>query len=814
VRVSVQSATRIEPLHTDDEGAFAIIVPAAPGGDLRLTKAGFVTQVVSRHDAFSSAPLVVRMIKGAAINGIVMDSLGAPAEGVSIRVRRLANGTPGPDTQVTTETDDRGEFRAGGLPPGRYTVSAGGGPTGGRGRGGLPDLDALVGRGRSASGDTARGRGGRGDGRRVGSPPAARSDLPTLDVAEGREVSTVLTYDPPAPTAAPQDARTPTPAQSRDATGAIRGRVLAHDARPIAGATVQLLPLDGEGARRAAVTDASGRYDITGLAAGRFRLRASKAGLVAVEYGQSRALQPGRVINLTSSQRLTGIDVTMPKGSAVEGTLVDAWGEPVEDASVEAWQSRFVDGRTSLSPTANVRSDRTDDRGRYRVYGLLPGSYYVVASDASARGGGPGRGGRGMGSARVFYPGTSTVLNAVPVQIDVAQDASGLDIAFSPGRTARVVGSAVSASGQPARGRATLSVSQRSGVPVLPQQMAGIDASGAFEFANVAPGDYVVQVIAGGEGGRGGGRGGGPQGGGRAGGGTPSDGGARQRGAGAGRQGGGGGAQQSRGAREGATARGRGQGGAGARGGAQSSNREFGVQFVTVGEGEVANVAVTTAPGSRITGQVVLEGAGSQEDASSFGFSAYPADADTSAIPTAGLRAVIQDDWTFELADLAGASRFRQTRAPEGWWLKSVDVNGVNAVEDPATFGQGAVSTGSITVVFASGAGVVEGRVLDDRRQPTADFSVVIFASTPDLWFSRSPYVRFASAGQDGTFHLSGLPPSQYYIAALDRIDGGTDFGDWQNPAVLGALTAAARRINVESSGRVSMELRLVQMAR
>ena len=171
----------------------------------------------------------------------------------------------------------------------------------------------------------------------------------------------------------------------------------------------------------------------------------------------------------------------------------------------------------------------------------------------------------------------------------------------------------------------------------------------------------------------------------------------------------------------------------------------------------------------------------------------------------------MQDDWTFELADVAGASRFRQTRAPDGWWLKSVDVNGVNAVEEPATFGQ---ATGSVTVVFANGAGIVEGRVLDDRRQPTSEFSVVVFASAPDRWFNRSPYVRFASASQDGAFLVSGLPPAQYYIAALDRIDGGTDFGDWQNPVVLGALTSSARRINVEPGGRVSTELRLIQMAR
>jgi hypothetical protein len=232
-------------------------------------------------------------------------------------------------------------------------------------------------------------------------------------------------------------------------------------------------------------------------------------------------------------------------------------------------------------------------------------------------------------------------------------------------------------------------------------------------------------------------------------------------------------------------------------------------------EGELATVVIDTSPGVRMTGRIVLEGDASNAQPSSFGLSAYPADPDMSPLQSVrSLRATVQDDGTFEIADLIGSLRIGPTRVPDGWWLKSVNVNGVNAVEDPAVFGKGALSGTDVLAVFADGAGTVEGRVLDDRRQPATEFNVLVFAASADRWFSQSPYVKFGSASQNGTFTVSGVPPGQYLVTAVDRIDGGSDFGDWQNPAVLNSLAAAARRLNVGNGQRVTTELRLVSLSR
>ena len=68
----------------------------------------------------------VRMPKGAAISGHIVDQFGDPVEAASVSARRTVRvaGRMDTVTQATTLTDDLGEYRLGGLPPGSFVVSA------------------------------------------------------------------------------------------------------------------------------------------------------------------------------------------------------------------------------------------------------------------------------------------------------------------------------------------------------------------------------------------------------------------------------------------------------------------------------------------------------------------------------------------------------------------------------------------------------------------------------------------------------------------------------------------------------------------
>ena len=175
---------------------------------------------------------------------------------------------------------------------------------------------------------------------------------------------------------------------------------------------------------------------------------------------------------------------------------------------------------------------------------------------------------------------------------------------------------------------------------------------------------------------------------------------------------------------------------------------------------------------------------------------------------------MIQDDWSFEMPDLTGAVRFAMTRAPEVWWLKAVTVGGVNAVEDAATFGSREAATGT-KVIFALGAGAMTGKVLDDweaGRQRVRGGGV--FAESREM--VQPVPVRPAGQCDSGRLLLGdGFAARRLlYVAAVDRLDGGGDFGEWQNPEVLNGLASIARRVTLIEGQTASAELRLTRMPR
>src|ERR1700676_130953 len=104
--------------------------------------------------------------------------------------------------------------------------------------------------------------------------------------------------------------------QQQRGTAVIRGRVLAADTGlPLRRALISCSS-SALGWSRAIWTDAQGLYEISGLAAGRYALSASKAGYLLVSYGQIRTFQSGKPIDLKNNEILEHADLNVPRGGA------------------------------------------------------------------------------------------------------------------------------------------------------------------------------------------------------------------------------------------------------------------------------------------------------------------------------------------------------------------------------------------------------------------------------------------------------------------------------------------------------------------
>jgi len=274
-------------------------------------------------------------------------------------------------------------------------------------------------------------------------------------------------------------------------TGVIRGRVVSDTGAPVRRAQVRASVVGQPGpAGRVAATDANGVFELRDLPAGQYSLSASKAGYVTQRYGQKRAFETVPPIQLADGQRLDGANFALLRGGVITGRVLDDAGEPAANVRVQVQRSQLVEGRRRL---VNVGiNDETDDTGAFRLYGLAPGDYFVIATvrtspiDSSID---------GAGYAPTYYPGTGNPNEAQRVAVAAGEE---LSIGFSllPVRLVRVSGTVVSSSGDAAGGMVMLtSADGTEGVGIA----AGspIQANGVFTIANVAPGSYVLNARSG-----------------------------------------------------------------------------------------------------------------------------------------------------------------------------------------------------------------------------------------------------------------------------------------------------------------------------
>lgn len=484
VRVALVGS-QAPPVFTDHEGRFEIQVPER-GWALRFSKAGFAPRIVQGSPDPSVPFLSVRLDRGAAINGRVLDGAGLPVVDARVRVRQLLDPAQRGQLPVTVfvRTDDLGEFRVGSLPAGRYDVDADGSSR--QTTLGSPQVTRID--APAVSADTA--------------PAEARGTSPNGILARtAEEVNVVITFDrrnqefraaanyaesaESGMLRASMDAfRTPYRggANSRmlpmRGGATVTGRVTDHLGRPVSGAIVRLDPVT-PALPRTAASDTGGFYRFTGVAEASYRVSATKTGFIEAEYGQGRAGQPGAIVSARNQQVTDGIDIALRRGAAITGSVRDA----------DAWRLQY---RNGLPITQAVGTgSRTDDRGGYRVHSLPPGTYFVVAADDPS---GSANAAAVTRAPRSFYPGTSNMAQAAPVHVDVGLDAAGVDMIFASPRTVRVSGRALDSGGNPLNRAVVLVGSARSQFPAPAPQVAEMRGT-AFEFPHVTPGEYVIQAM-------------------------------------------------------------------------------------------------------------------------------------------------------------------------------------------------------------------------------------------------------------------------------------------------------------------------------
>jgi protocatechuate 3,4-dioxygenase beta subunit len=280
-----------------------------------------------------------------------------------------------------------------------------------------------------------------------------------------------------------------TPAERPSAR--IEGKTInAVDNTPLRNVEIALAGNDGEGFPHAAKSDAEGRFSFPSVAPGTYYVSIARTGFVTRRSTRA-LLSNGGTITLAEGEKMVDVTILLWPAAVIRGKVLDASGEPVANANVAVIRP---DSRRKnpLRAYGLPQNANTDDNGDYRLFGIVPGRYLVLATGL---GGSSGMMASFADSDVVkenravptYYPGTADYSQATPITLRAGEELP-LNIMLTTARTVHVRGS-VSGKVAPATFVLLLSLNEytfggRSQVK-----------DGKFDIAGVSPGRYMLQAV-------------------------------------------------------------------------------------------------------------------------------------------------------------------------------------------------------------------------------------------------------------------------------------------------------------------------------
>ncbi len=234
------------------------------------------------------------------------------------------------------------------------------------------------------------------------------------------------------------------------------------------------------------------------------------------------------------------------------------------------------------------------------------------------------------------------------------------------------------------------------------------------------------------------------------------------------------------------------------------------VPFMAGGQ-DISDLLITTSPGKTISGQVLFEGA----SAVPAGLRVNASSPDPGSPPLTRIydntQGVVDDKGRFQIRGLSGGrATFNVFPAMPGvgagWVLKSVTINGENITDIPFDVSTMADDT-RIQIVMTNRQTTVSGTVKNSRGEQATDYTVAVFPERLREGAMPARYTRVVRPDQQGRFEIRGLPPGDYFAAAVESLEQG---GQW-DPAFRKQIEAAAKRFRLSEAQTATVELQLTQ---
>jgi len=573
---------------------------------------------------------------------------------------------------------------------------------------------------------------------------------------------------------------------------------------------------------QAITSDDGGKFAFRDLTPGQYRLTVTRDGYVPSEYGQRSPSGSGVPITLSAQQQFKDARVAMVQTGTISGRILTRYGEPAGNANVQALRYTYQDGRRSLTVTQTIR---TNDLGEFRLFWMAPGQYIISAQGTDSLSVGPGEtfmvqaprggggpaglvgafgaqlgvggvtqimvtGGAGPGgpggpfaggapapppppplppamddanmSLPVYYPGTTDVTAAAPVDLRSGGNVGGINMTLAEAKPLRIRGQVLNG-GRPASGAQVSLLQRNSAGGAFSMRSATVNSdTGAFEFRNVAPGGYELIASLNGFG--------------------P-------------------GAMimtAPLGAAAGLNVANAGIGRGGARvPGAPVLGARVPVDLVSA---DIEGVSLLLETGFNVNGRVSSEGQSATDALSAVRIQLV---SDPQLPPLAVPAVNPEADGSFSVTGVTpGTYRLSVANLPRNNYLKSARLGGVDILNGGLRIDS--APNGALDIVLATTPGTLEATVVDDRQLPV---SAVTVALVPDgAQQKRYDIYRSGTSDGSGRLRLENVVPGDYRIYAWESVESGA----WTDPDFMRSYQNNGVTVHIGENGQASTNVKLI----
>jgi hypothetical protein len=538
------------------------------------------------------------------------------------------------------------------------------------------------------------------------------------------------------------------------------------------------------------ITDDEGRFFLTDVRPGAYRVVALRSGYSNAEYGQRRPGGPSQNLVVAPGQRISDLRLAMIRAGVISGRVTDN-GTPVGIADVVAVRVTYVEGQPNFNL---VLTSRTNDLGEYHLFWLPPGRYVVMAivwdtaSNApyfmnpegsndntflTARRSLRAVFTRASGSGALeneahvpfYYPNTPDPQNATVIEVRPGAEFRNIDIQATALPTRRVKGTLTGAIPPPGPAVPPLGVRGGPIVRLIPLQSVlntndaqspqiNAEPNGSFEFPKVVPGRYMLMA--------------------------------------------------SIGALSGSTP-------------------------VEVRDRDVDGVSVALIPGLMVSGQVVMENVATGAPttvppgiriilrpepfipgATTYGNAVTTAgtfvipqpppnpNAAQQASPPSGVYRVLVNP--ILVAPVTGDVIPVLPAPLQNLYVKSIRIGDIDVMKDGLRVDS---TIDDLKIVIGTNPGVLNGRVTDDRRQlvPSA-----VVALVPNNHLRYRVTHRWVATDLTGAYQFSAVAPGDYLLFAWESMESG----GWQDAGVLRDFESIGRPVHIDEGGKVTLDLSVI----